>query len=98
MPRWNPTSTRSQAASRCRSAGRWHASRPASRVAPSVLDDVAAALTSGEETVLFIGGDVMTADGQLAAAQVAAGTGARLLSETFPARATRAAGLPDVQK
>jgi acetolactate synthase-1/2/3 large subunit len=67
-------------------------------VAPSVLDDVAAALTSGEETVLFIGGDVMTADGQLAAAQVAAGTGARLLSETFPARATRGAGLPDVQK
>jgi acetolactate synthase-1/2/3 large subunit len=75
-----------------------HASRAASRVAPSVLDDVAAALTSGEETVLFIGGDVMTADGQLAAAQVAAGTGARLLSETFPARATRGAGLPDVQK
>ena len=62
------------------------------------MDDVAAALTSGEETVLFLGGDVMTADGQLAAAQVAAGTGARLMSETFPARATRGAGLPDVPK
>jgi acetolactate synthase-1/2/3 large subunit len=75
-----------------------HASRAASRVAPSVLDDVAAALGSGEETVLFLGGDVMTADGQLAAAQVAAGTGARLMSETFPARAARGAGLPDVPK
>jgi acetolactate synthase-1/2/3 large subunit len=75
-----------------------HAARAASRVAPSVLDDVAAALASGEETVLFLGGDVMTADGQLAAAQVAAGTGARLMSETFPARATRGAGLPDVPK
>jgi acetolactate synthase-1/2/3 large subunit len=75
-----------------------HASRAASRVAPAVLDDVAAALASGEETVLFLGGDVMTADGQLAAAQVAAGTGARLMSETFPARATRGSGLPDVPK
>jgi acetolactate synthase-1/2/3 large subunit len=75
-----------------------HALRAAAHVAPDVLDDVAAALASGEETVLFLGGDVMTADGQLAAAQVAAGTGARLMSETFPARATRGAGLPDVPK
>ena len=48
--------------------------------------------------MLFLGGDVMDADGQLAAAQVAAGTGARLMSETFPARAARGAGLPDVQR
>jgi acetolactate synthase I/II/III large subunit len=69
--------------------------RPAPQVPPSVLDGVAAALGSGEQVVLFLGGDAMTEDGQLAAAQVAAGTGARLLSETFPARAARGAGLPD---
>jgi acetolactate synthase-1/2/3 large subunit len=40
----------------------------------------------------------MGADGVRAAARVAAGTGARLLSETFPARTARGAGLPDVPK
>jgi acetolactate synthase-1/2/3 large subunit len=72
--------------------------RPAPQVAPSVIDDVAKVLSLGEPTVLFLGGDVMDAEGQLAAAQIAAGTGARLLSETFPARAVRGAGLPDVQR
>jgi acetolactate synthase-1/2/3 large subunit len=48
--------------------------------------------------VLFVGGDAMGADGVRAAARVAAGTGARLLSETFPARTARGAGLPDVPK
>jgi acetolactate synthase-1/2/3 large subunit len=72
--------------------------RPAPRVAPSVIEDVAAVLALGEPTVLFLGGDVMDADGQLAAARVAAGTGARLMAETFPARTTRGAGLPDVAR
>jgi acetolactate synthase-1/2/3 large subunit len=72
--------------------------RPAPRVAPSVVEDVAAVLALGEPTVLFLGGDVMDAYGQLAAAQVAAGTGARLMSETFPPRTTRGAGLPDVPR
>ncbi|CAA9227009.1 MAG: Thiamine pyrophosphate-requiring enzymes [uncultured Blastococcus sp.] len=68
--------------------------RPAPRVAPSVVDDVAAVLASGEPAVLFLGGEAMSEEGQLAAARVAAGTGARLMSETFPARAARGAGLP----
>ncbi|RBY89401.1 acetolactate synthase large subunit [Blastococcus sp. TF02A-30] len=72
--------------------------RPRPRVASPVLEDVAKALRSGEPTVLFVGGDVMTADGQLAAAQVAAGTGARLVAETFPARSARGAGLPDLHR
>jgi acetolactate synthase-1/2/3 large subunit len=72
--------------------------RPAPQVAPSVVEEVAAVLALRVPTVLFLGGDVMDADGQLAAAQIAAGTGARLLSETFPARAVRGAGLPDVQR
>ena len=72
--------------------------RPAPHVAPSVVEEIAGVLGSGEETALFLGGDVMVADGLLAAARVAAGTGVRLMSETFPARAQRGAGLPDVPK
>jgi acetolactate synthase-1/2/3 large subunit len=72
--------------------------RPTPRVAPSVVEEVAAVLASGEPVVLFLGGDVMGEDGQLAAAQVAAGTGARLMSETFPPRTARGAGLPDVTR
>src|SRR4051812_34054873 len=72
--------------------------RPAPHVAPAVVDDVAAVLRSGEPAVLFLGGDAMGEDGLLAAVRVAAGTGARLVSETFPARTARGAGLPDVAK
>jgi acetolactate synthase I/II/III large subunit len=61
-----------------------------------VVDQVAGVL--GEGTVLFLGGDAVTAEGLLAAAQVAAGTGTRLLATTFPARMARGAGVPDVLK
>ena len=70
--------------------------RPAPRVAPSVVEEVAAVLAGGEPTVLFLGGEAVSEDGLLAAGQVAAGTGVRLMTETFPARAARGAGLPDV--
>ena len=72
--------------------------RPVPHVAPSVIDDVAAVVRTGEEVVLFLGGDVMTEEGQLAAAQLAAGTGVRLVAETFPARSARGAGLPDLHR
>ncbi|MGY1691971.1 acetolactate synthase large subunit [Geodermatophilus sp. SYSU D01105] len=71
--------------------------RPAPQVPAAVVSDVAAALATGEPTVLLLGGDVVASeDGLLAAGQVAAGTGARLLAETFPTRMVRGAGLPDV--
>jgi acetolactate synthase-1/2/3 large subunit len=73
--------------------------RPAPQVAPSVIEEVAVALATGEATVLFLGGDVVVGEeGLLAAGQVAAGTGARLMTETFPARMVRGAGLPDVSR
>ncbi|MGY1744004.1 acetolactate synthase large subunit [Blastococcus sp. SYSU D00695] len=63
------------------------------------LGAVAAALRSGAPVVLFVGGDVVASEAGLrAAAQVAAGTGARLMSETFPARTVRGAGLPALPK
>jgi acetolactate synthase-1/2/3 large subunit len=70
--------------------------RPRARVAPEVVDDVAKVL--GSSTVLFLGGDAVSEPALRAAAQVAAGTGARLLAETFPARMARGAGVPDVLK
>ncbi|CCG01940.1 acetolactate synthase large subunit [Blastococcus saxobsidens] len=73
-------------------------SRPAPRVAPPVVEEVAAVLAGGEPTVLFLGGNTVGEDGLLAAGQVAAGTGVRLMTETFPARAARGAGLPDVAR
>jgi acetolactate synthase I/II/III large subunit len=70
--------------------------RPASQVAPEGVDGVAEVL--GGSTVLFLGGDAVSEPGLRAAAQVAAGTGTRLLAETFPARMARGAGVPDVLK
>ena len=70
--------------------------RPAAHVAPEVVDEVAKVL--GGSTVLFLGGDAVGDPGLRAAAQVAAGTGTRLLAETFPARMARGAGVPDVLK
>ena len=73
--------------------------RPAPQVAPSEVEDVAKVLASGEPVVLFLGGDVVAVEeGLLAAGQVAAGTGARLMTETFTARTVRGAGLPDVTR
>lgn len=68
------------------------------RARPRVPDPTALAGTMGRETVLFLGGDALTAEALLAAARIAAGTGARLMAETFPARMARGAGLPYVPK
>jgi acetolactate synthase I/II/III large subunit len=49
--------------------------------------------------VLFLGGDVVASEeALLAAGQVAAGTGARLMAETFSTRTVRGAGLPELPK
>ncbi|BBZ68872.1 putative acetolactate synthase large subunit IlvX [Mycolicibacterium insubricum] len=58
----------------------------------------AAALRSGEATVILIGGDATSEEGLTAAARIAAATGARLLCETFPARLRRGAGLPALDR
>ncbi len=66
-------------------------------VRPAVVREVATALTGQGPRVLFLGGNALTERGLLAAARVAAATGARLLCETFPARLPRGAGLPVVR-
>jgi len=67
-------------------------------VGDEVVATVAKVLASGEPTVVLVGGDAMRERPLRAAAQIAAGAGARLLSETFPARAERGGGLPDVDR
>jgi len=56
------------------------------------------ALRSGEPAAVLTGGDAVQRRGLVAAARVAAATGARLLAETFPARLERGAGLPAVER
>ncbi|GAA3173967.1 acetolactate synthase large subunit [Blastococcus jejuensis] len=68
------------------------------RVGMGEVEEIAAVLTSGEPAVLFLGGDAVSEDGLLMAAKIAAATGVRLMTETFPARTTRGAGLPDVAR
>jgi acetolactate synthase I/II/III large subunit len=73
--------------------------RPLPLVPSSVVEEVAGVLRAGGPSVLFVGGEVMASEAGLrAAAAIAAGTGARLLSETFPPRAVRGAGVPDVER
>ena len=78
------------------------AGEPAAPIAPvaarpvpgDTVDVVAKALRSGEPAALYIGGRALRARGLLAASRVAQASGAKLLSETFPARLERGAGLP----
>ena len=63
-------------------------------VSQDAVSAAAKALTSGEASVLLIGGDATRERGLRAAARIAAATGATPLCETFPSRLERGAGLP----
>ena len=56
------------------------------------------ALRSGEPAALLIGGALMRTDGLRWSASVAEATGAKLLSETFPAIMDRGAGIAPVER
>jgi acetolactate synthase-1/2/3 large subunit len=62
---------------------------PANRVAAA-----AERLRKGRPAAVLLGGHALRAPGPRAAARVAAATGARLVSETFPSRQERGQGLP----
>jgi len=51
---------------------------------------------AGSPVMLLLGGRALTERGLRAASRIAAATGARLLTETFPARMERGAGIPAV--
>lgn len=64
----------------------------------SVMEAAAKALRSGERCALFIGGRACSGPLLDAVADLAAATGAELLSETFPARLERGVGRPPVER
>lgn len=71
--------------------------------APQAFDEarVAAvrdALRAGGAVVFLLGDRALSQRGQRAAGRIAAATGARLYSETFPARTERGGGLPDIDR
>ncbi len=72
--------------------------RPPAPVTDAAVAGAAAALRSGAPCVLLLGGAGLRGAGLDAASQLAQGTGARLLAETFPARLERGAGRPHVDR
>lgn len=66
--------------------------------APAALDDVVAALRSGEPAALLLGGRAILEPGLVAASRVAQACGAKQFAEVFPARIERGAGLPAVPR
>ncbi|HEV7722679.1 MAG TPA: acetolactate synthase large subunit [Iamia sp.] len=63
------------------------------------IEAVAASLGDGQPAALLVGGRVVRGEeGLVAAARVAAGSGAKLLCETFPPRLLRGAGVPAVER
>ncbi|MGI9601913.1 MAG: acetolactate synthase large subunit [Acidimicrobiales bacterium] len=65
---------------------------------PDAVAQAAEALRSGKVCTLLVGGRSMSAAGSRTAARIAHHTGARLLSETFPARQERGGGVPDIPR
>jgi acetolactate synthase-1/2/3 large subunit len=61
-------------------------------VAPSVIDEVAAALANGRRTAIVVGGGAMREAPLEVIGRIAAGCNATLLCETFPVRLQRGAG------
>jgi acetolactate synthase-1/2/3 large subunit len=77
--------------------------RASERVSPppassEAVEKVATALSAGRQAGLLLGGRTLREPGLMAAARIAAATGAKLLSETFPTRLERGAGLPAVDR
>ncbi|MCL2586080.1 MAG: acetolactate synthase large subunit, partial [Streptosporangiales bacterium] len=69
-----------------------------SPVPSSVIEDAAKALRSGSPCTIILGAGGLRRPAIEAASRIAAACGAKLLSETFPARHERGAGIPDVEK
>ena len=63
---------------------------------PSATSAASSAGASGSPVMLLLGGAALSERGLRAASRIAAATGARLLTETFPARMERGAGIPAV--
>jgi acetolactate synthase I/II/III large subunit len=77
--------------------------RPATPVADAKVEDdaieaAAKALTSGEPCVLLLGGTANLERPLRDASRIVAATGAKMLTEVFPTRLTRGAGVPAIDR
>ena len=72
--------------------------RPAAPVSGETAGSVAAVLRGGEPCLIMLGGSGLRRPGLEAASRIAVATSARLLSETFPARLERGAGIPPIDR
>jgi acetolactate synthase-1/2/3 large subunit len=73
--------------------------RPPAPVPDQVIDQVAAAIRSGEPGTILLGGYGLRRPALEAASRLARGTGTiRLLAETFSARHERGSGIPPVER
>jgi len=65
----------------------------------SVVNEIAEVLKkSGKKTAILLGRRVLMEEGLLSASKIAEKTGAKLLTEVFPTRLQRGAGLPHVER
>lgn len=71
---------------------------PAAANSDESVAAIARVLTSGGRNALLLGGRALREPSLLAAARIAARTGARLFAEVFPTRMERGAGLPHVER
>jgi acetolactate synthase-1/2/3 large subunit len=74
------------------------AAAPARRVDDARVSEARRVLQSGRKAVILLGDRALSERGQVAAGRIAAATGARLYSETFPARTERGGRLPDIDR
>jgi acetolactate synthase-1/2/3 large subunit len=69
------------------------------RASDSIINEIAEVLKkSGKKTAIFLGRRVLMEEGLIAASKIAEKTGAKLLTEVFPTRLQRGAGLPYVER
>ena len=66
--------------------------------AEETVANIAKTLRDGKRTAILLGGRALCEPGLVAAAKVAAATGATLFAEVFPTRFERGAGLPHVER
>uniref|UniRef100_UPI002FC787B8 acetolactate synthase large subunit n=1 Tax=Ramlibacter sp. TaxID=1917967 RepID=UPI002FC787B8 len=71
---------------------------PPPRADDATVAAIAAALQAGGRSALLLGGRALREPALMAAARIAATTGARLFAEVFPTRFERGAGLPPVER
>ena len=71
---------------------------PAPTFDPARVAAVLQALRGQAKVVFLLGDRALSQRGHVAAGRIAAATGARLYSETFPARTERGGGLPDIDR